>query len=170
MDKIKAQANKVSQLVFSAETGAAYKKVLALTWDILRETGVLLWLVICLLFVGIEWFYFTSVRLGRQARAWYENLGQTSPDAEPQSVTSTGQAVLNAGQSGVNYLLTQARQQLGMKAPEPPAVPPKSSTSPQPSTPAAPVSTATAPPPPAPAAASPKPEDDSPQADLEEGV
>lgn len=167
MDKIKAQANKVSQLVFSAETGAAYKKVLTLTWDILRETGILLWLVICLLFVGVEWFYFTSVRLGRQARAWYENLGQTSPDTEPQSATSTGQAILNVGQSGVNYLLTQARQQLGMKAPEKPPAP---TPAPKADTATAPVATATAPPPPAPAAASPQPKDDSPQSkvDLEE--
>lgn len=160
MDKIKAQANRVSQLVFSAETGAAYKRVLVLTWDILRETGVLLWLVVCLLFVGIEWFYFSSVKLGRQTRAWYENLGQTSEGAEPQSAASTGQAVLNAGQSGINYLLTQARQQLGMKAPEKPA-PPK----PAPASPPAPAPSSPAPssPAPAPAAATPKPQDDDPK-------
>lgn len=118
MDKIKAQANTVSQLLFSSETGATYKKAFVLTWDILRETGILLWLIICLVFVGGEWFYHNSVKLGRKTRFWYDHLGQKETQPESASTTSTGQAILNAGQSGVSYLLTQARQQLGIKEPD----------------------------------------------------
>lgn len=119
MDTIKEQANVVSQLLFSTDTSEIYKKALARTWDILREVGVLLWLVLCLIFVGGEWFYRTAVGLGRSTRAWYTSLGEKDPTADAQSMTSTGQALLDTVQSGTSYLLAQARQQLGIPAPEP---------------------------------------------------
>jgi hypothetical protein len=130
MDKIKEQANQVGQLVFAAETGELYKKTFARTWQILRETGILLWLVICLTFVGGEWFYRTSVSLGRNARSWYNSLGEKAEATEADSIGSTGQALLDTVKSGTTYLLTQARQQLGLKEPAPlptvttPAAPP----------------------------------------------
>jgi hypothetical protein len=125
MDKIKEQANIVSQLLFSADTGDIYKQTLTRTWDILRELGLLLWLVVCLAFVGGEWFYRTSVGLGRSARAWYIGLSEKDPSTEPQSMTSTGQALLDTVQSSTSYLLAQARQQLGLPEPEPlPTTPP----------------------------------------------
>ncbi|MGF1567702.1 MAG: hypothetical protein ACFCVD_06485 [Nodosilinea sp.] len=128
MDKIKAQANTVSKLVLSKETGELYTKTLTRTWEILRETGILIWLVICLTFVGGEWFYRTAVDLGQKTRVWYNGLGETpSADADAASVESTGQALLSTVQSGAAYLLSQARQQLGLKEPEPttpPVTPP----------------------------------------------
>jgi hypothetical protein len=139
MDTIKEQANVVGQLLFSSDTGEIYKKTLTRTWDILREVGVLLWLVICLTFVGGEWFYRTAVGLGRNARAWYAGLSAQSPDADAQPVAATGQALLDTVQSGTSYLLAQARQQLGIPAPEP--LPPTASvTSPaaEPPTPSGP--------------------------------
>ncbi|PSR17689.1 hypothetical protein C8255_11385, partial [filamentous cyanobacterium CCP3] len=83
MDKIKEQANVVSQLLFSAETSDIYKKTLTRTWDILREVGILLWLVICLTFVGGEWFYRTAVGLGQQ-------VGCTRLHCIQQSLTCRG--------------------------------------------------------------------------------
>ncbi|MEA5447378.1 hypothetical protein VB780_02275 [Leptolyngbya sp. CCNP1308] len=125
MDKIKEQASIVSQLLFSADTGDIYKKTLARTWDILREVGLLLWLVLCLTFVAGEWFYRTAVGLGRSTRAWYVNLSEKDPNTEPQSMTSTGQALFDSVQSSAAYLLAQARQQLGIPEPEPqPSAPP----------------------------------------------
>lgn len=122
MDKIKVQANTVSQLVFSSETAATYKRMLTLTWDIVRETAILIWLVVCLVFVGADWFYRTSLQLGVRTREWYETLGHKSSGSDDaSSMNATGKALLNAGQSGVTFLLTQARDQLGMKAPETPS-------------------------------------------------
>lgn len=144
MDKIKEQANVVSQLLFAGDTGEIYTKTLTRTWDILREIGILLWLVICLTFVGGEWFYRTAVGLGRSARAWYIGLSEKSPDTEAQSITSTGEALLDTVKSGTTYLLNQARQQLGIPEPEPltpsaPATPPTPAEPPSPSGPPAPV-------------------------------
>lgn len=131
MDTIKEQANLVSQLLFSSDTGDIYKKTLARTWDILREVGVLLWLVICLTFVGGEWFYRTAVGLGRSTRSWYIGLSEKDTSADAQSITSSGQALLDTVQSGTSYLLAQARQQLGIPEPEPqPHAPPAATPSP----------------------------------------
>ena len=120
MDKIKDQANIVSQLLFANDTGDIYKKTLTRTWDILREVGILLWLVLCLTFVGGEWFYRTSVGLGRSTRAWYTELSQKDSSVEAQPITSTGQALFDTVKSSTSYLLAQARQQLGLPEPPPP--------------------------------------------------
>ncbi len=136
MDKIKEQANIVSQLLFTGDTGEIYAKTLSRTWDILREIGILLWLVICLTFVGGEWFYRTAVGLGRSTRTWYIGLSEKSPTTEPQSMTSTGQALFDTLQTSTAYLLAQARQQLGIPEPEPKPTP-AATTPPPPSQPPA---------------------------------
>ena len=123
MEKIKGQAGKVGELIFAADTGATYKKTIILTWAILRETGVLLWLVICLVFVGAEWFWQKSIVLGQSARTWYEGLKEPS-DEEPKSATEMGQSALSAVSMGAETLLYQAKKQLGIEA-EPPAPKPK---------------------------------------------
>ena len=120
MEKIQAQANKVKELIFSASTGETYQKTLTLTWSILRETGILLWLVLCLFFVGAEWFWKNSVALGRSARTWYENL--SAPKAEePKSASEVGQSLMSVIGSSTESLLFQAKQQLGIPA-EPPGI------------------------------------------------
>lgn len=153
MDTIKEQANVVGQLLFSTDTGEIYKKTLTRTWDIIREVGVLLWLVICLTFVGGEWFYRTAVGLGRSTRAWYAGLSEQSPSTDAKPVAATGQVLLDTVQSGTSYLLAQARQQLGIPEPEPqqpiappvpsPTVPPLSPV--EPSTPSGPPAPAESP-------------------------
>jgi hypothetical protein len=131
MDKIKAQASKLGQLVFAAETGEAYKTTLVLTWQILRETALLLWLAVCLVFVGGEWFWYTAINLGNQARNWYEGLSQQP--AEEKSFSDMGQSLVAAGQNGAAYLLYQAKQQLGIdaEAPTPKTPTPKAKASPE---------------------------------------
>jgi hypothetical protein len=122
MDKIKQQANIVRQLLFAGDTAQIYQQTVTRTWDILRETSQLIWLVICLTFVGGEWFYRRSVGLDRDARTWYNGLTtQATIPGESQSMETTGQALLDTVQSGAHYLLSQARKQLGLQ--EPPAPP-----------------------------------------------
>jgi hypothetical protein len=115
MDKIKAQTNKLGEILLAPETGAAYTKTLTLTWTILRETGILVWLVICLAFVGTDWFWNNSIDLGRKARVWYNGLSEKAEDTATQPLGTTGQSLLEVGKSGTAYLLAQARKQLGLK-------------------------------------------------------
>ncbi len=156
MDKIQTQASKVSNLVFAASTRETYQKTLSLTWNILKETGLLLWLVICLVFVGGEWFWKKSITLGRNTRNWYENLSAPKTEA-PKSPTEVGQSLLSALGTSTQHLLFQAKQQLGIDA-EPPA-PSSMPTTPAPSVPASPAELA---------ATSPKADTPSP-ADSDEG-
>ena len=149
MDKIKAQAGKVGQLVFAGDTSSTYGKALTLTWDILRETALLVWLVVCLVFVGGEWFWHTAMGLGAKARTWYDGLSQTDNSREERSFTEMGQSLLTAGGNGAAFLLYQAKKQLGIDAERStPKTPAKKSApaAPTPAT-AAPVPTATTPPP-----------------------
>ncbi len=134
MDKIKNQSSKVGELIFSADTGAAYKKTLVLTWAILRETGILLWLILCLVFVGAEWFWQTAIALGGKARIWYEGL-QSADKQEPKSAGEMGQSIMDTLGTGTANLLYRAKQQLGMDA-EPPAPKAPKATAPPTPTPA----------------------------------
>ncbi len=154
MDTIKVQASKVSQLIFATDTAGTYQKALSLTWDILRETALLIWLAICLVFVGGEWLWNTAIDLGQKGRAWYESLStKPAEPGEPQSLESIGKSVLSAGESGAAFLLYRAKQQLGIdaeppapKAPNPPAAVQPTAVPPVVQPPAAAPSTSAAPP------------------------
>ncbi len=136
MDKIKGQAAKVGELVFASETASAYQKTLSLTWQILRETAILLWLMVCLLFVGGEWLWKTATHLGQQTRTWYEGLSQSTP-GEEKSLGKMGQSLWQTLQGSGAQLLYTAKTQLGMEA-EPPAPPPAPSPVTPPPAPVAP--------------------------------
>ncbi|MEL6383431.1 MAG: hypothetical protein AAFQ89_13450 [Cyanobacteria bacterium J06626_18] len=139
MDRITQQFGRVSELITSADTRATYAKTLTLTWGILRETGILLWLVLCLLFVGADLFWKISVGLGLRTRAWYEDTTKGSKNNEPKSFGEIGKSVASSLGSGAETLLYQAKQQLGMD-PSAPALKPASpsTTTPPPAGTAAP--------------------------------
>jgi hypothetical protein len=111
MDKIQAQASHLWQRLSAPETGATYQQAALLTWDLLKETASLLWLLICLFLVAFEWFWKTSVQLGSDFRAWLSGIEQSSPD---RVVSEAGRALLSAGKNSVGFTLSQAKGQLGL--------------------------------------------------------
>ncbi|MDX2229624.1 MAG: hypothetical protein NW220_08300 [Leptolyngbyaceae cyanobacterium bins.349] len=123
MDKIKAQADKLWQLISNPSTGDAYKQTLALTWTILKETGLLLWLVICLVLVLGDWFWKYSFQAGQNTRNWVNELqtqSTTPTESSGDFWSQTGKSLLAAGQNSVNAALNTARGQLGIEAPPAP--------------------------------------------------
>ena len=112
MDRIQAQAAKLWQLLFSSETASTYQKTLTLTWEILKESAFLVWLIVCLVFVLFDWFWQSSVQVGRDLRSWYD--GFEDPNAN-NVLSATGKAVLAAGEAGASYILSQAKEQLGIE-------------------------------------------------------
>ncbi len=124
MERIQAQANKLWQIISSPSTVKAYQETLALTWAILKETGQLLWLVLCLGLVAGDWFWKKSYKAGQDARVWIDAM-QTraeTPEAEGAEATSTanfltetGKSLLSAGQAGVTLVLNTAKEQLGLE-------------------------------------------------------
>ncbi len=120
MDRLKAQAAKLVQLLLAADTFAAYQKALQITWEIIKETALLIWLVICLVLVLGDWFWKTATQLGQNTRSWFTSLQEVSSD---QVATETGKALLTAGTSTLSFTLNKAREQLGLPIPEEPPAP-----------------------------------------------
>lgn len=137
MDRIRVQAAKFWQLLTAPDTLESYKKVGSLTWDILKEAGLLVWLVICLVLVAFEWLWKTAFGAGQNFRDWVNQLEGTGDRAASEA----GRAFLSATKNTLGYTLTQAKTQLGIPLtvePEP-KLTPTSAASPKP------VATATAP-------------------------
>ncbi|MEO1403609.1 MAG: hypothetical protein AAFV72_20520 [Cyanobacteria bacterium J06635_1] len=130
MERVKAQASKVGKLLFDPKTAETYQAVLALTWQIIKETALLLWLLICSGFIVGAWIGDHALRAGRNLRTWIDSQGEQA-DVEPaEKMAATGKALLDASQNGANFLLNQAREQLGLEKMEiaKPALTPKAAT------------------------------------------
>ncbi|MEM1254457.1 MAG: hypothetical protein AAGI69_18655 [Cyanobacteria bacterium P01_H01_bin.21] len=120
MDRVKSQAAVVSQLLFDPKTAGAYKDVLTLTGKIIKEVALLAWLLICSVLVFGAWFGETAIGAGRTARAWWQTQQTETTDGN-QAAAATGQAFLDVSQSGANFLVDKAREQLGLEKPARPA-------------------------------------------------
>lgn len=120
MDQIQLQASKLWELLFSEDTGETYQNALNLTGQILKETGQLLWLIICSVFVFGAWVGDASMNAGNSLRDWIEHQGDTeAPTADKKPIAEKGKELIASGRTGVDYLLNQAREQLGLEPVEP---------------------------------------------------
>lgn len=126
--QIQTQANKLWKTVTDESTAAAYQQTLGVTWAILKETGYLLWLVVCLVLVFGEWVWKTGYRTGWNFRGWVNSMNTEKPSAD-QVLSETGKSILEVGKSTAAAALAAAKDQLGIEnKPEPPLVmssPPK---------------------------------------------
>ena len=107
MSRIQAQAAKLWQIIRAPETFSAYKSAVVVTWDILREIFLLLWLSLMWVAVLAD----GSITLGRSARTWLERQKHPSSD---RSVAEVGKALLSAGSKGLASAISQAKHQLGI--------------------------------------------------------
>jgi hypothetical protein len=150
-NQISAQANKLWQIVSAPDTASTYQKTITVTWQILKETALLLWLVVCLVLVLFDWIGSTAVKLGQQTKTWFDNLQSSNTD---QMASEAGKSLLEVGKTGITSAVSLARGQLGL--PEKPATPapaPMASSKPAP----APAPVPAPPPAVAPPAATPSP-------------
>lgn len=117
MDRIKNQADKLWQILSNPSTIETYKQTLALTWTIIRETGQLLWLVVCLVLVLGDWFWKYSYQAGQNARIWFHTIQTrtTAADESSNVLSETSKSLLAAGQASVSSLLNTAKGQLGIE-------------------------------------------------------
>lgn len=110
MDRIKAQWEKLWQIISQPKTYATYTEAGQVTWTILKEMGLLVWLGLCLFLVVFDWFWHTAIASGRNFRAWLSNLEGSSD----QIASETGKALLSAGKNSVDFTINTAKAQLGM--------------------------------------------------------
>lgn len=152
-EPITSQADKLRQTVFSPDTAATYTQAGSLTWMIVKETGYLLWLVVCVVLVLGEWIWKTAYTTGQTARTWVNNLEskESAPSVGMDQVLSdTGKKIWEVGKSSALKALSTAKDQLGVAnepvappAPKPPAPPvaPPAVSAPAPSASATPSAT-----------------------------
>jgi hypothetical protein len=136
MDKLKKQATTVSNLLFSTDTRQVYTRALTLTWDILRETAVFLWLVVCSVFLLIFWGGNYAKQAGQNVRNWYANLDAEQRKNVFAAAWGSLQQIAGGGSSS-RSLVDIAKAQLGISA-DPPAlqaIPPAPPVPTKPSTP-----------------------------------
>ena len=112
-----------------------YQKTLQATWNILRETGRLIWLVLCLGLVLVTWIWTSSKTSTQRLQAWYESIPE--PKTE-HAWTEASQLLVSAGRATATNIMAQAREQLGLPAPQPAPVikTVAAAPAPQPATPA----------------------------------
>jgi hypothetical protein len=130
-NQIKNQADTLWQTLSAPTTLSTYQQTLNLTWKILTEAALLLWLVLCLVLVFFDWFVNAAIALGRRSRVWFDNLQTSETD---QLASDTGKALLEVGKTGLASTLSLARAQLGlpekpMAASTAPAIAPAAVTS-----------------------------------------
>lgn len=114
--QIQTQASKLWQTITAPTTAETYQKTGTLTWTILKETGYLLWLVVCLVLVLGDWFWKFSYSAGFRFRNWINNLDQPrSPSGDVWG--ETGKNLLEVSKTGLAKAIATAREQLGMEAP-----------------------------------------------------
>lgn len=152
-NQVQTQASKLWQTVAAPETAETYQKAATLTWSILKETGYLLWLVVCLVLVFGEWIWKVGYQTGYRFRGWINDFEKPTTD---RLLSETGNKLLEAGKSSVAIALATAKDQLGIEQqPEPASPVPAASAS---TTPASAPAASTSPPAPVtPPAAAPTP-------------
>jgi hypothetical protein len=112
-NQLSAQVTKLAKLISDPGTLGSYQQTLAVTLNILKETAVLAWFVLCLSLVAIDWFWHSSIATGQKARTWLSELKTVDSNEIPNQVS---QGMLTAGKSGISYVVAQARDQIGLPA------------------------------------------------------
>ena len=133
---LEAQAKTWVETISSEETIAAYQKVLQslitavqalwdailVSWTILKETGKLVWLFICLGLVAFDWLIDGVKKLFEKIKGLSE---QTSNVDNENYFADISKVLLEAGKTSAVQAVSQAREQLGMpKAERPTAATP----------------------------------------------
>jgi hypothetical protein len=110
-NQISSQASKVWKTVSDPATVDTYKQAGNLTLAILRETGILLWLIICLGLVAFDWFWANSIAAGQRTRTWVNNLGAQGTQGMAVEARKT---IVSVSKTGLASAIAQAREQLGL--------------------------------------------------------
>jgi hypothetical protein len=109
MQKVRAQASKLWTLITAPSTASTYGDVFTLTWSIIKEFGLLLWLIFCIVLVAGEWIWTNAFNAGRGLRNSVNRVGQPS-----ENEVGTGQSLVSASKASAAKVLAAAKGQLGI--------------------------------------------------------
>jgi hypothetical protein len=111
MNELKAQAAKVIELLTSSGTATTFQNAFSLAWQIIKEVGQLLWLVICLGLVFVEWLWKTGYSSGWKTRDWVNTLDQPGTD---RVFSETGKSLLEVSKTSAAKAVASAKERLGI--------------------------------------------------------
>jgi hypothetical protein len=107
------QVNVWWKTVTDKDSLGTIQKTIQFIWNILLETGKLLWLVLCLGLVLATWVWTSSKTSSQKLQAWYQSI----PEPKSEHVwTEASQFLVSAGRTTATNMMTQAREQLGLPA------------------------------------------------------
>jgi hypothetical protein len=105
------QVNVWWKTVSDKDSLGTYQRTIQTTWNILRETGKLIWLVFCLGLVLVTWIWTSSKTSSQQLKTWYEGI----PEPKSENLwTEASQFLVSTGRTTATKMMAQAREQLGL--------------------------------------------------------
>lgn len=122
---LETQAKVWADTLSSEETISAYQAVLKafvsavtalwdaiqVSWNIIKETGKLIWLFICFGLVASDWLWDGSKGLIEKVKGLTDHAGDPKSDTY---IVDTGKALFEASKTSAVKAVTQAREQLGL--------------------------------------------------------
>lgn len=110
-----AQLNKLRQIIFTRDTALTFSQSIRLLFTLLKESLVLLWLALCYTLVALGWLGNKAIQSGQVTQKWVSTLRETSREQSPGEVAAeTGRTVLDGSKVAIDYVMTQARKQVGL--------------------------------------------------------
>lgn len=116
---IKEKATEWWQLISKKETADSFKDFFSLTWNILKETALLVWLLLCSVLVAIGWVWDNSSKVSESVSDLQSKAKQPDGNMAAEAATK----LWTASQTSAANALATARKQLNL--PEKPAKAPK---------------------------------------------
>jgi hypothetical protein len=110
-----SQAEELRKVVLQRDTIVSFQQSTGLLFTVIRETALLLWLVLCFGVVAFTWLSEKAIALGKSVKTGFDDFQENSREQAPAEILSnTGKSVLLTSQSAANYLITYARKQVGI--------------------------------------------------------
>ncbi|AFY57583.1 hypothetical protein Riv7116_5187 [Rivularia sp. PCC 7116] len=114
MKLIQYQANVLWDNLSSPNTAKIYQQALVKTWNLLKETAILLLMLLLLVVVFVLWVWHIGFTIGWKFRQWME-----SPNKEPEKlVENTIKSLVNSFAQVFNWVKNFAKKRLGLELPE----------------------------------------------------
>ncbi|MBV6625823.1 MAG: hypothetical protein KI793_23325 [Rivularia sp. (in: Bacteria)] len=114
MKLIQYQANVVWDNLSSPNTIKIYQQALVKTWNLLKETAILLFMLLLLVVVFVLWVWHIGFTIGWKFRHWME-----SPNKEPDKfVENTIKSLSNSFAQLFNRVKGFAEKKLGLELPK----------------------------------------------------
>ncbi len=108
---IKDKATDWWKLISSKETADSYKNFFKLTWTILKETALMIWLLLCFVLVSIGWVWNNSSKVSESVSELRSKVDQ-KPDGNVMAEAAV--RFWEASQTGASNALATARKQLNL--------------------------------------------------------